>query len=131
MKKHIFYLVASLLVFVSCNKFDGDDARLYGSWSNGAQKYNFYSDKSYSIENLLKGDSINPITYDSIFGVYNIDEKRSNITFDQKGAKLDSNDVIEYKNVNSSTWNYEIKYNDADTTLEYESTTTTGILTKE
>lgn len=127
MKQSYTLLILLCITLFSCNKFDGEDPDLYGSWSNGIQTYTFNSDKSYSLEYLQKGDSLNPVYADSVFGIYTIDEKRSNLTFDQKGYKLDSNDVIIYQDVNGTTWNYSID----DNLLKYESNTGYGEFTKQ
>lgn len=120
------FIVSIFVSLASCNDFDGDDPNVHGTWSSGLQTYYFNSDKTFSYTNNFAGDSINPVNIDSVFGTYTIDTKRSNLSFDIQGYKLDSNNVIVFESLNGTTWNYSI----SDNKLNYTSNTTAGTLDK-
>ncbi len=121
-----YIILMSLIGLTACNDFEGDDPNLHGSWTSGLQTYYFNSDMTFSYTNNFSGDSINPVHIDSVFGNYSVDTRRSNLSFEITGYKLDSNDVIVYEAINGTTWEYSIN-NDQ---LKYTSNTSAGVLTK-
>lgn len=121
------FILFTIVGLSSCNDFEGDDANLHGVWSNGLQTYYFNDDMSYYYTNNFTGDTITPVKFDSVFGVYSVDTRRNNITLEITGYRFTGTDSVVYTSLNGTTWNYSIS-NDK---LNYTSNTSVGSLDKQ
>jgi hypothetical protein len=127
MKKNILILALLLCIF-SCKKDDSIDTQLVGTWSDYNSSYQFNSDFTYNVLYLSMGNGGYTVTIDSSFGTYELDRKRVNVTFNQKGYRQKTNGAVLFETANPVTWHYSIQ---GDTALHYNSHTTIGILYKQ
>jgi hypothetical protein len=127
MKKNILLIVIIICTF-SCKKDNSIDTKLVGKWSDFNSLYQFNSDFTYNILRLSSGLGKDTVLIDSTFGSYELDNKRVNITFTQKGSRNKSTKVVSFQTVNPTTWHYSFPN---DTTLNYNSNTSLGVLYKQ
>lgn len=94
------------------------DPQLYGKWGSVGERFEFKEGGSFS-QLILRRTSTPKDTAnaDSIFGTYEVDSKRSNISFSITGYRKADTKKIVLKSFNMATWNYSLV---ADT-LKYES----------
>jgi hypothetical protein len=127
MKKNIL-LIALIICTFSCKKDNSIDTKLIGKWSDFNSLYKFNSDFTYNINFLSNGSGKDSVTIDSAFGTYELDKKRVNVTFNQKGYRKKSTKVVLFQSTNPTTWHYSFPN---DTVLNYNSNTTLGVLYKQ
>jgi len=137
MRKIWFILV--LLLVTSCGNNDNYfttlnvmDPDLAGSWWDTNTIYTFSEISEDNITILVYGEKHirsgvgqDSIVTDSVYGTFDLDLDRKNITFNVKGWITKSGDTVAQE-LNSTTWNYSI----TDTIMTYESSTTLGTLTR-
>ena len=123
MKSIQFLYISLFLLLVSCGDDTSINPDLIGTWKTPGATYTFFENENYAIEYINDGGKNAPVA-DSIFGTYIHDNKRSIITFNQKGYRIDSSQVIVNKDLNGGIWDYKIKGDE----LHYESKTQTGVL---
>lgn len=127
MKKISLKLMAAI-VFISaaCSQETiQPEPALLGQWTDYNVIYTFNQDFSYSMNYLRKGRGQDTVSVDSVFGHYNIDKKRSNISFEVSGYRTKEGQLI-YKPLNGTAWHYNIK----DSIMTYQSRTAIGQLYK-
>ncbi|HXA00940.1 MAG TPA: hypothetical protein VNW99_03070 [Cytophagaceae bacterium] len=127
MKKNIL-LIALIICTLSCKKDNSIDTKLIGKWSDFNALYQFNTDFTYHINYLSVGSGKDSVKIDSAFGTYELDKKRVNVTFNQKGYRHKYTGVVLFQTVNPITWHYSIQ---SDTILNYNSNTSLGILYKQ
>jgi hypothetical protein len=127
MKKYIllFSLMAALL---SCKKDKSIDTQLIGPWSDYNAFYQFNNDFTYYTKYLRIGSGADSVKVDSVWGTYELDRKRVNVTFNQHGYRQKYTGIVYYQNANPDTWHYSIQN---DTVLNYNSHTTLGTLIRQ
>lgn len=126
MKKVINIVLLSItILLLGCKEDVSMNPDLIGRWQTPGAVYTFTAEQKYAIEYVNDGEDFAPKA-DSVFGDFIHNNKRSTITFYQKGFRIDSSQVIEYKELNGDVWSYEI---DGDE-LTYDSKTQTGLLKK-
>lgn len=123
MKRNILFYFIIALGLISCSEDFSTNPDLIGEWKTPGAIYTFHENEKYCINYIHNGGAGTPVA-DSIFGTYINDNKRSSITFQQEGMRIDSTQLIEYKALNGGVWEYEISGDD----LYYESKTQTGAL---
>lgn len=122
-----FILLAVIFSGCSANQ-DYIDTKLLGKWTDYNNRYQFNPDHTYSINYLRSGLGADTVLIDSVFGTYQLNKKRSNLTFFQEGYRnRNSAGTITYQKTNATTWNYTIEN---DTVVKYTSNTTLGRLFK-
>jgi hypothetical protein len=126
MKKNIL-LIAIILCTFSCKKDNSIDTKLVGKWSDYNTLYQFNSDFTYHINYLSIGMGKDSVKIDSTFGTYQLDKKRVNVTFIQKGYRQKYTGVVLFQTANPTTWHYSFP---SDSIMNYNSNTTIGILHK-
>ncbi len=127
------WILAALFgALVSCAPEEiTDDPKLIGTWENPTLRYVFRNDKTYSQIFLRKGRGSDTTRRDSLFGKYQVDGKRNNITFTLEGFRVrdtarsgaDSFYVV-LREQNAGVWNYTV----SDSVLNYNSGTQRGEL---
>jgi hypothetical protein len=127
MKKNILIL-ALIFCTLSCKKDNSIDTKLIGKWSDFNSLYQFNSNFTYSINYLSIGNGKDSVKIDSAFGTYELDKKRVNVTFNQKGYRKKSTGVVLFQTANPTTWHYSFP---SDSVLNYNSNTTLGVLYKQ
>ena len=127
MKKNIL-LIALMICTFSCKKDTSIDTKLIGKWSDFNSLYQFNSNFTYSINYLSIGNGKDSVTIDSAFGTYELDKKRVNVTFNQKGHRTKSTGAVLFQTANPTTWHYSFP---SDSVLNYNSNTTLGVLYKQ
>lgn len=123
MKRSLLFYFIIALGIVSCSDDFSANPDLIGQWKTPGAIYTFKEGEKYSINYIHSGGPGTPVA-DSIFGTFINDNKRSTITFQQEGMRIDSSQVIQYQALNGGVWEYEISGDD----LTYESKTQTGAL---
>ncbi len=114
------------MFFIACKVDDSVNPELIGVWENLNQRYTFREDYTYSLENLRPGNAQDSIIADSLWGTYELDNDRSNLSLKPAGYRLKSTGELVNQALNDQTWNYQI----AGNTLNYTSQTTIGKLEK-
>jgi hypothetical protein len=126
MKKY-FLFFALVLAMMSCKKDKTIDTQLIGPWSDYNAFYQFNNDFTYYTRYLRVGSGADSVMVDSVWGTYQLDKKRVNVTFYQKGYRQKYSGFVYFQNANPNTWHYSIQ----DTILNYSSHTTLGSLFKQ
>ncbi|HEY8402735.1 MAG TPA: hypothetical protein VIK89_15810 [Cytophagaceae bacterium] len=119
-------IIFFVLVFSGCKKDTSVDPQLIGTWDDFNSIYTFRTDFTYSLEFYHNGYGPDSVKIDSVYGIYELDRKKNNLRFFQKGyrEKLSGLIVPYEKNDN---WNYSIEN---DSVLTYTSNTRAGKLVK-
>lgn len=125
MKTTVFAYFIFALCLISCSEDYSVNPDLIGRWKTPGAIYTFQDDETYCINYIHDGGPGTPVA-DSIFGTYLNDNKRSSLTFNQEGFRVDSSQVIILQDLNGGVWEYEI----VGTELLYDSKTQTGKLKK-
>ena len=131
LKQAAILLVISFAI--SCAPEDlQPDPKLHAQWENPSTIIRFKPDKSFWRRFPRKGTGNDTTLRDSVWGTYEVDAKRINITFTLLGYRerfltLDTLDTFRLVNTNvaAGVWNYELK---KDTILKYQSLTESGTL---
>jgi hypothetical protein len=126
MKNCILFLVLLFTTF-SCKKDKTIDTQLIGQWSDYNAFYQFNNDFTYYTLYLRTGNGTDSVRVDSVWGDYELDKKRVNVTFNQLGYRQKYSGIVYFQKANPNTWHYSI----TDTILNYNSHTTSGYLFKQ
>lgn len=127
MKNYILLFVL-LVTIISCKKDKTIDTQLIGQWSDYNGLYQFNENFTYYTRYLKIGSGKDSVRVDSVWGSYELDKKRVNVTFYQKGYRQKYSGLIFFQNANPNTWHYSIQN---DTVLNYSSHTSLGSLYKQ
>jgi hypothetical protein len=127
MKKYIL-LFSLMIAILSCKKDKSIDTQLIGQWSDYNAFYQFNNDFTYYTKYLKVGSGADSVKVDSVWGTYELDRKRVNVTFNQQGYRQKYTGIVYFQNANPNTWHYSIE---SDTVLNYNSHTTLGTLFKQ
>ena len=127
MKKYIL-LFGLMGLILSCKKDKSIDPQLIGPWTDYNAFYQFNNDFTYYTKYLKTGSGMDSVKIDSVWGTYELDRKRVNVTFNQQGYRQKYTGIVYFQNANPNTWHYSIQN---DTVLNYNSHTTLGTLIKQ
>lgn len=91
MKKLVYLML--VIGFWSCTKTK-EAPSVVGNWNAKGVYRTYFSDGKYGDRIYIQGDSINPLLYDSIFGTYYTDSKKSIIHMNPTGYRLKETEQI-------------------------------------
>lgn len=116
-----------LAIVCGCKKDTSIDPQLLGLWDDFNTIYTFNNDFTYSQKYYHFGYGKDSVKIDSIFGRYELDRKKSNLFFFQKGYREKSTGLIITQELSGNSWSYNIE---SDTILRYTSNNSLGKLIK-